>query len=764
MSSLIQRSRPSNFLVPQTAANSVCISCLARLRQQLHSQSQLQLPGNHATAAPFHSSAVASLPQGKWNPSPSSSSRSNSHSRSAAGGSGGRGGGRSGGYGGNTSGGRSKPQFQGHRALKSIVHKPSRMTLSEKVARTPRSPSTFVQRDKRSKSFDRRQEPTVDTGGGMNRRNFKLRSDDKSQYSRETERRKRDLREITSRPSPSRFQQRPALELRSERRSSTPKLATNDGTAAGGEKAERRLAAAKLDAATAEDKKYTRPPIRRFGQMKHIASLDHVSSRTREITHAAEEQFNSFETFDLLPQTVEALYKDALDGMEGVTPTPVQSLVIPTLLDKSPAPPLKALPSEQSRHRNPKDPLDPEQFYRGEQPRKSFKTYLIAAETGSGKTLSYVLPLMDTLKRRELLQKSVANAEESKHSEILEQKGRWMFDIPAPPVTQDTTVGKPFAVILVPTSELVFQVGALLKKLSFIIKLRTEMISKDFSGNVIRSRLFKSSTPDIIVGTPFMIDRITEANPSMLHRTSHIIVDEADSLFDRSFSTLTAPIISRALNLEKLILCSATIPKSLDAYIAKNYPDCKRLVTANLHAVPRRIQLQVVDVMKDRYKGNKSLACAHLCQQIVNDSTEPGFAKRVVVFVNERETTEEVTKYLQETGFNAVSINRDSDSRKILESFTGEKEASTADWDGIRKGGIKILVTTDLASRGVDTKNVKNVILYDVPYTSIDFIHRLGRTGRMGRRGRAWVLVDKDSNQEYVKEVRKTMFLGQALI
>lgn len=631
------------------------------------------------------------------------------------------------------------------------------MTLSEKVARSPRSPSISAQRGGRSKAFDRRTEPVVDTGGGMNRRNFRFRSEDKQQYSRETERRKRDLREITSRPSPSRFQQKPAVEIKSERRSA----ASKDDT--GGEKVERRLAASKLDGG-ATGKKYTRPPIRRFGQMKHIASLDHVSSRTREITHAAEEQFNSFETFDLLPQTIEALYKDALDSLEGVTPTPVQSLVIPALLDKSPAPPLKPLPSENSRRKKTTDPLDPDQFYRDEPARQSFKTYLIAAETGSGKTLSYVLPLMDTLKRRELHQKSIAEAESSKRTEILQQKGRWMFDIPAPPVTQDTAVGKPFAVILVPTSELVFQVGSLLKKLSYIIKLRTEMISKDFSGAVIRSRLFKSSTPDIIVGTPFMIDRITEANPSMLHRTSHVIVDEADSLFDRSFSTLTAPIISRALNLEKLILCSATIPKSLDAYIAKKYPDCKRLVTANLHAIPRRIQLQVVDAMKDPYKGNKTLACAHLCQQIANDSTEPGFAKRVVVFVNERETTEEVTKFLQETGFNAVSINRDSDSRNILESFTGEREASTADWDGVRKGGIKILVTTDLASRGVDTKNVKNIILYDVPYTSIDFIHRLGRTGRMGRRGRAWVLVDKDSNQEYVKEVRKTMFLGQALI
>ncbi|KAK6348259.1 RNA helicase [Orbilia javanica] len=733
MSSILQRSRPTN------TTPSVCISCLARLRQQLYSQLQLQLPGNHATAAPFHSTTITPFPRGKWNPSPSSSRSSpNSRSRNAGGGGGGA------------------ARAQGHKALRSMVHKPSRMTLSEKVARTPRSPSNLSPRDKRSKAFERRQEPAVDTGGGMNRRTFRLRSEDKQQYSRETERRRRDLKEITSRPSPSRFQQKPALELKSERRITPSKPDANAG-----EKAERRLAAEKLDGA---EKKYTRPPVRRFGQMKHIASLDHVSSRTREITHAAEEKFNTFETFDLLPQTVEALYTDALDGLEGVAPTPVQSLVIPTLLDKSPAPPLKPLPSENSRHKKHKDPLDPDQFYRDEQPRQSFKTYLIAAETGSGKTLSYVLPLMDTLKRRELLQKQIDDAKRSEHSEILEQKGKWLFDIAPPPVTQDITVGKPFAVILVPTSELVFQVGSLLKKLSFIIKLRTEMISKDFSGAVIRSRLFKSSTPDIIVGTPFMIDRITEANPSMLHRTSHIIVDEADSLFDRSFSTLTAPIISRALNLEKLILCSATIPKSLDTYITQKYPDCKRLVTANLHAVPRRIQLQVIDVMGNLYKGNKLMACAHLCQKIANDSTEPGFAKRVVVFVNERETTDEVTKYLQETGFNAVSINRDSDSRKILESFTGEKEASTADWDGVRKGGVKILVTTDLASRGVDTKNVKNVILYDVPYTSIDFIHRLGRTGRMGRRGRAWILVDKDSNQEYVKEVRKTMFLGQALI
>ncbi|EPS38266.1 hypothetical protein H072_7985 [Dactylellina haptotyla CBS 200.50] len=727
-------SRPSQLLLPsQTLSPSgsvlhdICYSCLAKLRF-----AQGRPHGSHVPvagyAAAFHSSAIS------------------------------------------YAGMRTKPKsvknfrkaVEGNRALKELVQKPSRMVLSAKVGR-----GISAVRDKKTRLEDRRPEPAIDTGGGMNRRVFKLRSDDKQQYSRDLERRRREQKETASRPSPSPFEQRPAAGPRAERsfagklpqdrpksdrRAAAAAPEANNYAGAG-----RRLASRQADADS--DKKYTRPPVRRFAQMKHIASLDHVSSKTREVTHAAEERFGFFETFDLLPQTLEALQKDALDGLENMTPTPVQSLVIPQLLDKNPAPPLRPLPSHLLKPKRGQSPaVDNSQ----EGSRHSFETYLIAAETGSGKTLSYVLPLMDTLKRREVHQKEQEALKEQQMAEVLQSK-RWMFDIDSPPVTQDTSIGKPFAVILVPTSELVFQVGTLLKKLSYIIKMRTEMVSKDFTGKVIRERLFGRKTPDIIVGTPFMIDRITEANPQMLHRTSHIIVDEADSLFDRSFSPLTGAIIPRAVNLEKLILCSATIPKSLDTYIRRKYPECHRLVTANLHAIPRRVQLQVIEAERDPYRGNKPLACAHILGNIAKDSTEPGYKKRVVVFVNERETTAEVTAYLQEKGFDAVEINRDSDSRSILESFTGEKEAAE-ETEEERRGAMKVLVTTDLASRGVDTKTVKNVILYDVPYTSIDFIHRLGRTGRMGRRGRAWVLVDKDSNQEYVKEVRKTMFLGQALI
>ncbi|KAF3906324.1 hypothetical protein ABW20_dc0103536 [Dactylellina cionopaga] len=648
---------------------------------------------------------------------------------------------------------RFRKAVETNRPLKGLVNRPSRMTLSKSVAR-----GSPVSRENRPKQADRQPAPAIETGGGMNRRTFRLRSEDKSQYSRETERRRREARAAVSQPSPSRFEQKPVNSFIVARRLA----AKRDPQNAGSDRADRTVGNVKSEVGDAKssDKGFVRPPVRRFAQMKHIASLDHVSSRTREITHTAEQRFNSFESFDFLPQTLEALYKDGLQGLEDVTPTPVQSLVIPNLLDKRSAPPLRSVSSpkegiKSSIGNQNTDSADGKV-------RQSFQAYLIAAETGSGKTLAYLLPLMDTIKRREIYREAEEVQKEEAKTEILQSK-RWMFDIEGPPVTQDTTVGKPFAVILVPTSELVFQVGALIKKLSYIVKLRTEMISKDFSGKVIRSRLFGTKTPDIIVGTPFMVDRITEANPSMLHRTSHIIVDEADSLFDRSFSPLTGAIISRAANLEKLILCSATIPKSLDTYIERKYPDCKRLVTANLHAIPRRVQMQVVDVERDPYRGNKPLACAHVLNNISKDPTEPGYKKRVVVFVNERETTAEVATFLQEKGFDAVEINRDSDSRKILESFTLDRESPDEEADE-RKGAMKVLVTTDLASRGVDTKMVKNVILYDVPYTSIDFIHRLGRTGRMGRRGRGWVLVDKDSNQQYVKEVRKTMFLGQALI
>jgi ATP-dependent RNA helicase MRH4 len=273
-------------------------------------------------------------------------------------------------------------------------------------------------------------------------------------------------------------------------------------------------------------------------------------------------------------------------------------------------------------------------------------------------------------------------------------------------------------------------------------------------------------------------------------------MDEADSLFDRSFSETSLEIINRATpSLKQLILCSATIPNSLDRFIDKNFPDTKRIVTPKLHTIPRRVQLGAVDIDKDPYRGSRDLACADVIWTLGKSVHEDAFVKHTVkhilVFVNEREKAEEVTKFLVSKGIEAVALTRDTTEQRqneILSSFTaidrvegdekpGSKSRSFSSFIPFDNSlgdfqnkpsrhlpNTKVLVTTDLGSRGVDTLAVRHVILYDVPHTTIDFVHRLGRMGRMNRRGRGIVLMGRSDRKDVIREVREAMHKGQALI
>ena len=222
-------------------------------------------------------------------------------------------------------------------------------------------------------------------------------------------------------------------------------------------------------------------------------------------------------------------------------------------------------------------------------------------------------------------------------------------------------------------------------------------------------------------------------------------------------------------------------------------------MTPNLHAIPRRVQLGVVDVEKEPYRGNKNLACADTIWSIGKAAAEhtggTADVKRILVFVNEREKTQEVAEYLILKGIEAIALSRDTPEQRQIETlsaFTMAKKESVEVVSKeisaeLRNGpnyvpmgsktpatstppprrhlpNTKVLVTTDLSSRGIDTLAVRHVILYDVPHSTIDFIHRLGRTGRMGRRGRGIVLVAKNDRRDIVREVKEGMFKGQALI
>ncbi|KZF21576.1 P-loop containing nucleoside triphosphate hydrolase protein [Xylona heveae TC161] len=515
---------------------------------------------------------------------------------------------------------------------------------------------------------------------------------------------------------------------------------------------------------TKDSKKGDKDKREGYHALKMQRALSSVPYGHRSSVKNTISEIESFEQFAFLPSIQQAITEKALPGLTDIQPTPIQRVAIPKLLGQD------GKRKKRSSAVNGKPEM--EQF-------------LLAGETGSGKTLAYLLPTIDAIKRQEAADAEIAAEEEAAKEE---RKKANPYEVEAPPLSNEPhpTTGRPRAIILVPTAELVSQVGSLTKSLSHVAKFRSALISSAYSGRIVRNRLFSPAGIDVLVSTPHLLASITESDPNVLSRVTHIVVDEADSMLDRSFSPLTSAIIDRASpSLRQLILCSATIPRSLDTFVRQRFPDATRLVTPNLHAIPRRVQLGVVDIEKDPYRGNRNLACADTIWTIGRTAAEVDErskgqteTKHIIVFVNEREKAQEVADFLSSKGIDAIAVSRDTPEQRqseILSAFTSssasDATSSAPSAPAVSRGSArrtlpntKVLVMTDLGSRGIDTLAVRHVVLYDVPHTSIDFIHRLGRTGRMGRRGRGIVLVGRGDRKDVVKEVREGMYKGQALI
>ncbi|KAL7798414.1 P-loop containing nucleoside triphosphate hydrolase protein [Trichoderma ceciliae] len=484
--------------------------------------------------------------------------------------------------------------------------------------------------------------------------------------------------------------------------------------------------------------------------LKMQRALASVSYNKRTSVKERMQEYESFDQFDLLPALKTAAVDEVFAGMVDIRPTPVQRLAIPALLGQ----------------REP-----------GEQRIKSEgqSSFLLAAETGSGKTLAYLLPAIDALKIAEAKDTEIQAYKERAEVERQRQKASDFrgksFEEPHP------TMSRPRIVVLVPTAELAHQVGLVAKKLSHVVKFKTEILASNLKPQQIQRHLYGPKGLDVIISTPHLLASIADSDPNILSRVSHLIIDEADSLFDRSFSSVTSSIVERSSpSMKQLICCSATIPRKLNNYLATNYPKMIRITTPNLHAIPRRVQLGVIDVSKDPYRNNKDLACADVIytigreasqhENLVKDEID---VRRVMVFVNEREKTEKVAEYLRSKGIDAEALHRDTPEKRhgeILETFTSSQSLRIIAPPNPSRHrslpNVKALVVTDLASRGIDTLAVRHVILYDVPHTTIDFIHRLGRAGRMGRRGRGIVLVGNDDRRDVVADVKKSIGRGGA--
>lgn len=515
----------------------------------------------------------------------------------------------------------------------------------------------------------------------------------------------------------------------------------------------------------------------------NFSALQRPEKKQLEISKAAIEKIESFDSLRIFPTVRAAMVKEIKKGYNlkntyvksvneiEIKPSPVQIAAIRKInqprkvasksLEKAGTPILTEVMEENEK--------------------RKLKIFTIAAETGSGKTWAYLAPVLSMLKQDDmaLYNKSPKALQEAQSHALIR------------------------AVILLPTHELVDQVYESLKFAANApldpesVLTKKVLASKDYNtyfldpanATALNLNIFKwgvGDSPsklfnkvdhlrvDVLVTTPGKIQgltRLTNFERPFRHFNfvDYCVVDEADTLVNESWFVETASTLQRFGKLKDLILCSATIPKEFERAIEKLFTSKDsviRIVTPQIHKIPKQIVVKVIDAEQSPFHGSKSRCLAQALYAIHNDGTEHGFVKRVIIFVNEKKHVEPlvetlISKYHHKEE-DVLGISGSDDHRDRAEKIAPFINPAQPLPTGV-KTQLKVLVTTDLLARGLNFHSIKNVILMDVPKTSIDLIHRIGRTGRMRQAGRVFVIIDKKSRKSWIKGLPKAIKSGVTL-
>ncbi|PTX20284.1 ATP-dependent RNA helicase DbpA [Pontibacter mucosus] len=306
------------------------------------------------------------------------------------------------------------------------------------------------------------------------------------------------------------------------------------------------------------------------------------------------------------------------------------------------------------------------------------------AETGSGKTAAFGLPLLQSIN----------------------------------PGLQQVQ-----ALVVVPTRELAVQVRQELKQYArFIPNLKITAFYGGHSFRLEEDSL--AHPPQVLVGTPGRLTDHLSRRTLDLTNVAQVVLDEADKLLEMGFEEELDDLLRAIPRKRQTILFSATMEEDVKELIANSLQD-PRFVQASATAVPDRIVYYGLKVQDEQ----KPQALVRLLQSINPAGT--------VVFVNARLTTTEVAQHLQEHGFQARALHgklEQSERDKTMTLF--------------RNGTASILVATDLAARGLDMDVVQQIIHYELPQHQDAYQHRSGRTGRAGKSGTVYTLLSSRETQK----------------
>jgi len=311
---------------------------------------------------------------------------------------------------------------------------------------------------------------------------------------------------------------------------------------------------------------------------------------------------------------------------------------------------------------------------------------LAAAQTGTGKTAGFTLPLLQRLNKS--------------------GSGK-----PRP--------GVPRCLILTPTRELATQIDASVQTYSKHITMRSELI---FGGVNINRQINALKKPvDILTATPGRLLDLIGQRYIDLSKIEILVLDEADRMLDMGFIHDMKRIIKLLPKDRQTLLFSATFSNDIRALAKTFLKEPREVSVARRNTASELVDQTVYCVDKVGKRALLSLLIKknQWSQVLVFTKTKHG-ANRLAMQLNKDDITAD-----------AIHGNKSQGARtRALEAF--------------KNGGVQVLVATDIAARGIDIKSLPNVVNYELPHVSEDYVHRIGRTGRAGSEGQAVSLVDAD--------------------
>jgi superfamily II DNA/RNA helicase len=308
------------------------------------------------------------------------------------------------------------------------------------------------------------------------------------------------------------------------------------------------------------------------------------------------------------------------------------------------------------------------------------------AQTGTGKTAGFVLPMIDIL-----------------------HEGR-------------SRARMPRSMILEPTRELAMQVAENFEKYGKYHPLSMALLM----GGVQMGDQVKALEKgvDVLIATPGRLMDLFSRGKIMLNDCKLLVIDEADRMLDMGFIPDIEEICSKLPKSRQTLLFSATMPPPIQKLAAKFLNDPKRVEVARPATANINIEQRLVEVRADKKKD------------ALRDILRHEEFKNAIVFANRKTTVRELATSLKRSGFAVGQIQGDMDQSDRI-----------AEFDRFKNDEITILVASDVAARGLDVKGVSHVINFDVPWQPDDYIHRIGRTGRAGMTGIAITLATREDGE-----------------